>query len=376
MTIAAVDLTLHDLVPPEELGRLLAERYVTVRKHPTLDLWIYNYGPKCQYEPYWTEHTRLLRGLIVRGGGGAIVARPLSKFWNLGERIWDAVSGEPIPVVPPVIDAPFEVYEKMDGSLGIGFIDADGLPSLATRGSFVSEQARRGTEILRARYASALPKLAARLPDLTFCFEIIYPENRIVVDYADRADVVLLAVLDTRTGRDLPLADFDDLGFPVARTWACPDFEQIEELCESDELDGQEGFVVRFATGHRVKVKRTDYQHLHRLVTGVTPRKVWERLREGWTVDALVNGTPPGYAAWVRGIADGLTTRHADTIAHHAALLAERELPDRRAFAEYAKTAPMPALMFALYDGRPEKADEIVWKALRPEPAEPFRVET
>lgn len=376
MTIAAVNLTLDDLVPPAELARLVQERYITVRSHPTLDLRIYNYGPKCQYEPYWTEHTRLLRGVIARGAGGAVVARPLPKFWNLGERIWDAVSGEPIPVVPPVIDAPFEVYEKLDGSLGIGFIDADGLPSLATRGSFISEQARRGTEILRTRYGAILPTLAGHLPDLTFCFEIIYPENRIVVDYADRADVVLLAVLDTRTGQDLPLADFADLGFPLARTWACPDFEQIVDLCESDDLDGQEGFVVRFATGHRVKVKRVDYQHLHRLVTGVTPRKVWERLREGWTVDALVEGTPPGYSAWVREIADGLAAQHAEALARHEALLAGRQFPDRRAFAEYAKAAPMPALMFALYDGQADKAREIVWKALRPEAADPFRVET
>ncbi len=36
----------------------------------------------------------------------------------------------------------------------------------------------------------------------------------------------------------------------------------------------------------------------------------------------------------------------------------------------------MPALMFALYDRQTERAREIVWKALRPEPADPFRVET
>jgi RNA ligase len=367
-TIRASSLSLADLVPPGEVERLVAERYVTARRHPSLDLTIYNYTPRCQYEPYWTDATRLLRGLIVEGASGAVVARPFAKFFNLGE-----VHGGPLP-----LDEPFSVYEKVDGSLGIAYLDADGLPSLATRGSFVSEQARRGTRILRERYAEALPRLAALLPHHTVMVEIVYPENRIVVDYGDRADLVLLGVLDTATGKDLPMESFAHLGFPLARTWPCPSVDEIVALCESDALDGEEGFVVAFESGHRVKVKREEYQRLHRLVTGVTPRKIWEWLRAGLAVEQLTAGAPPAYAAWVRGIADDLLARHAEIVDRHAGLLAEaraRGFADRRGFAELAKRAPIPAILFALYDEKDAAARDAAWKAVRPEPAEPFRPE-
>ncbi|MCC7371630.1 MAG: hypothetical protein IT306_24645 [Chloroflexi bacterium] len=104
---------------------------------------------------------------------GRIAGRPFRKFFNWGER----------EVTIP--DEPFVAYEKMDGSLGISYTDADGLPSLATRGSFTSYQARRACQILRAQYAHTLDAIVA-LGRVTLCFEIILPEYRIVVDYASR----------------------------------------------------------------------------------------------------------------------------------------------------------------------------------------------
>jgi len=72
---------------------------------------------------------------------------------------------------------PFEVYEKLDGSLGILYW-VDDEPRVATRGSFTGVQAQRGTAILRARYGHV-----AFRTDVTYLFEILFPENRIVVDY-------------------------------------------------------------------------------------------------------------------------------------------------------------------------------------------------
>ncbi len=71
----------------------------------------------------------------------------------------------------------FDVYEKMDGSLGILYW-IDDKPFLATRGAFESEQAIKGTELLRKH--QNLNKLNR---NYTYLFEIIYPSNRIVVDY-------------------------------------------------------------------------------------------------------------------------------------------------------------------------------------------------
>ena len=65
------------------------------------------------------------------------------KFFNLEERPETA-----LPALPP---GPFEVFEKVDGSLGILYHAGDG-PALASRGSFTSDQALRGTRLALAPF--------------------------------------------------------------------------------------------------------------------------------------------------------------------------------------------------------------------------------
>jgi RNA ligase len=180
------------------LPEMLREGYVCVQRHPTVPLYIYNYTSKAQYERVWNEVTLQCRGLIL-DANGRVVARPFRKFFNL-EEVQDLPAG------------PFEVYEKLDGSLGILYWLGDEA-YLATRGSFASEQSRRANGILQARYRHVLPRLDR---GHTYLFEIIYPENRIVVNYGGREDLVLLAVVDTATGAELPLPE---VGFPVVERY-------------------------------------------------------------------------------------------------------------------------------------------------------------
>ena len=91
------------------LNKMIAEGYVKVAFHPSEDLYIYNYSQTAQYERVWNEVTLQCRGLIL-DGKGKIIARPFPKFFNLGET--------ENQIIPPL---PFEIYEKMDGSLGISY---------------------------------------------------------------------------------------------------------------------------------------------------------------------------------------------------------------------------------------------------------------
>src|SRR4028119_412849 len=124
------------------LPEMLREGYVCVQRHPTAPLFIYNYTPKAQYERVWNEVTLQCRGLIL-DEGGKVVARPFRKFFNLEEV--DSLPAEP-----------FEVYEKLDGSLGILYWTGE-QAFIATRGSFTSEQSRKANQILHARYGHVLP---------------------------------------------------------------------------------------------------------------------------------------------------------------------------------------------------------------------------
>lgn len=53
----------------EEIMRMVDEKLVTVQKHPTADLFIYNYSQKVQFDKLWNEVTRQTRGLIMDGTG-------------------------------------------------------------------------------------------------------------------------------------------------------------------------------------------------------------------------------------------------------------------------------------------------------------------
>lgn len=261
-------------VDRERLDALAADGWLRSQRHPEADLWIYNYTEKTQYENHWTPETTMCRGLIL-GREGEVVARPFAKFFNYGT---------PQASVLPV--EPFTVTEKIDGSLGILYY-LDGEPLIATRGSFTSEQAKVGTRML-ANYEFS------HAGGTTPLFEIVYPENRIVVDYGDRSELVLLAVLDNQTGRDTLM----DWTGPVATSIDADDVDRLHDLSCSNA----EGFVVAFESGYRVKVKFAEYVRLHKIVTGVNARMIWESMRDGDDLDGLLKDVPDEIYAWIDAI--------------------------------------------------------------------------
>jgi RNA ligase len=123
------------------------------QNHPTLPLSIWNYSPEVQYRQLWDDITLQCRG-IVTDNEGNVVARPFKKFFNIEE-------GNHNPTEE------FEVFEKMDGSLGILFNYKDEWV-FATRGSFTSDQSKRAYKLLEKYPIENLDKKN------TYLFEIIY----------------------------------------------------------------------------------------------------------------------------------------------------------------------------------------------------------
>lgn len=350
-------LTRSGLLDWERLDALVAENYITARTHRTEPLTIYNYTPKTVYNRVWEPTSIACRGLIVDKAKN-IVARPFEKFWNLGENgsTW--------------LNEPYEIYEKMDGSLGISYMTSDGW-AVATRGSFHSDQARDATTLLRSKYASALPQMD---PLLTYLWEIILPSNRIVVDYGDQQELVLLAVLDTASGEELPLDGFGfpDLGFPLVKRYP-PLTEQEIQLAMLEENTNREGFVVRFASGVRVKVKLSEYSRIHRLVTQVTPRRIWEHLSQGDDLTALTALCPPAYQEWVARSEAELRAHFIEIELACKQAFANRPDGDRKTQALYFQQFPYTAVLFRMLDDR-DYAD-VIWKEIYPPAAQPFKVE-
>ena len=331
----------------ELLRELIDKQYINVQKHPTADLYIYNYTAMVQYERCWNEVTKNCRGLIL-DGHGTPVARPFPKFFNLEELTADQIPKEP-----------FEVFEKLDGSLGILYF-IDNQAFMATRGSFTSDQAVRANEILQKKYASILPNLN---PKYTYLFEIIYPENRIVVQYGDQEDLVLTAIVETKTGKELPL---QNTGFTtVEKLEGVKDLRDLKKLA----LPNKEGFVVRFKNGFRLKVKFEEYVRLHRILTGISSKNIWEYLKTKQSIEPLLADVPDEFYDWVHATIDKLNLRYQQI--ENAAKVEFKILENRKETAFYFNTCRYQKILFHMLDGK--DYSKIIWRMIEPAFEKPFR---
>lgn len=331
----------------EDLDGLVSGGYIAKRKHPSEDLFILNYTPKTQYEGLWNDTTMSCRGLII-DSRGSIKARCFKKFFNYEEVIGEVS-------LRAASSMPFKVYDKVDGSLGILYWVGDE-PFIATRGSFESDQARRANEILRRSPRPGLRR------DLTYLFEIVYPANRICVDYGGMEDLVLLATLDTETGEEV-------FGVPSPFVRA----EEISEVSDfssmkSLNLPNKEGFVVRFEDSFRFKIKFDDYVRLHSLIFSVSSRSIWRSMMEGREIP--VDMLPDEIYRWVRSEKEDITARR-DSIASAASEAFSRIAHlGRKEFAGAALEYEWPQVLFAMLDGKPW--DHMVWKMVEPDYRTPF----
>ncbi|MEM1122490.1 MAG: T4 RnlA family RNA ligase [Bacteroidota bacterium] len=330
----------------EALNKMIEEGYVKVNKHPMADLWIYNYSETAQFERVWNEVTLQCRGLIL-DKNGEVVARPFPKFFNLEE-----LENTTIP------NLPFEVYEKMDGSLGISYaIDQEIF--IATRGSFTSEQSVKANELLNTKYAAAKAKMN---PAITYLFEIIYPANRIVLDYGDREELVLLGMIHTATREELPLAD---IGFPTVKKYdGLNELQQLKALA----LDNKEGFVVKFANNFRLKVKFEEYIRIHRLVTQVSTINIWENLMNHQPLDELLERVPDEFYHWVKATVAKLEKEYQ--IIEDIAKNEYQVLATRKETALYFQKCTYPKILFSMLDGKDYA--KTIWRYIRPIYERPF----
>lgn len=328
------------------LKYLVDKKYVNVQKHPTADLYIYNYSPKTQYERKWNDVTLNCRGLIL-DQNDSVVARPFKKFFNFSEHSPDEIPSEG-----------FEVFEKMDGSMGILYW-LDGTPHIASRGSFDSSQARKANQIFHSKYKHTFDLLDR---SKTYIFEIIYPENRIVCDYGDLEDLILLAVIDNETGEDHNLPD---IGFPVVKRYDW--MTDISQML-TEKSNDREGYVIRFRNGFRVKVKFEEYCRLHRILTQVSNKTIWEYLSQGRDFDEILDKVPDEFYGWVKNTKENLLKDYLEI--ENEAKGYYRPFENRKEAAEHFLKHRLSGILFSMLDGK--NPSPIIWRMIKPKFEKPF----
>jgi len=365
-------MKLFELFSEADLAAQIEARMVRAVPHPGGRLTLYNYTKVAQFTPeLWNHVTDKCRGLIV-DTEGTVVARPFEKFWNLDDPRHPETLTANLPATPPVLT------RKLDGSLGVGY-QLEGRWHVATRGSFLSEQAVWASRWLAQHSPSIWPQGHTPL------FEIVFPENQIVVRY-DFAGLVLLALVHIETGEEIGYAELPQHGERnnmqvVAR------FDRPLAACLEEDVPNEEGYVAAWprpgTTPLRVKIKYATYSRLHKLLTQTTSLTIWEMLRDGLDIGEVTKDVPAEFRAWIDAIERRLRGEYqAIEDAAQSAFASypgEKNIADAAQKKEFAlwvlaNHAPLSGILFAIVAGKPY--DAIIWKQIRPQGDEQtFKVE-
>ncbi len=349
------------------LKNYIDENLIIANKHPEYDIWILNYSPKVPSKKFWDVYTMSCRGMVIDAEGN-ILARPFQKFKNYEEHD------------PSEIDMSqdFDIFEKMDGSLIILFYyEPRMIWIVATRGSFISEQSIEAKKILNNLSELININIYDKLSKTnTYLFEVIYPENRIVVNYGNKRELILLSRVENETGFELY---YDDLVkqyskyFTVVKRYEIKNIKNLNELKALEE-DNREGFVIRFFNGFRVKVKFSEYIRLHGILTNVSNLVVWEHMRDNYEFDDLLERVPDEFYDWLIKTKNKLQSEFNEierlSLLEFVRIYHVNEITERTSFAEIAKQSKYRSILFKLYDKR-QYAD-IIWKMIRPKYSKPF----
>lgn len=219
---------------------------------------------------------------IVFDSAGLVIARPLSKFHNVGEKEATRVENLDWTKVARVMD-------KRDGSMIHTVVTKDGF-ALKSKKSFTSDVA-----IAATKWVTARPNYVSFCDDITdvgytAIFEYTAPTARIVLYYPEEM-MTLLHIRDNATGEYLSPKELErwavGYGIPVVQEvndfwWTMSDagvpttrefnFEALMAAVHTRE--GVEGWIVQFESGEMVKVKTKWYMDRHRVMTFIRERDI------------------------------------------------------------------------------------------------------
>lgn len=312
-----------------QLDKRVDEGLIRRALHPTLPLRIYSYTAECQWRGAWDKYTMMARGLIL-DAAGTVVARPFPKFYNYGEKCCPE---------PPRL--PFKVWEKLDGSLLIGF-NYEGAWHVSTRGSFDNQFVDYGSQFL--------PQLEPFPHHYTICMEVCMPPDLDGLERAvpHRPGVYLLGAVDLYSGKDMELDR-------ISSTWN-PEFlprlydgtpEALSELARK-QVD-TEGWVLRWSNGFRIKIKTAWYYRLFRAICRLE-ETVRDGMLKGEKKEEILKEVPEELRADAeniyRQVRKHVLAREQEVIG----LTLEHWQDDKKQFAHAVHRHPQRALMLMCYE--------------------------
>jgi RNA ligase len=218
-------------------------------------------------DPVGSAIRRECRGITFDTEGN-LICRKFHKFFNAGEKPETQINK--INLYEPHI-----VLEKLDGSLISGQPTPDGFVLVTKAG--VTEISQQAEEFIKdkSHYSTFILKCIQR--GTTPLFEWVSRKNRIVVDYPED-NLILTGMRYNDTGKYVDYQVMVD----YAAAWNIPVVRAVDGLAVQNielfvkqvrEWEDDEGVVVRFDSGHMVKVKSEDYVLRHKTKDQISQEK-------------------------------------------------------------------------------------------------------
>jgi RNA ligase len=308
-------------------------------------LWDHN-------DPVGSAIRRECRGLIFNHDG-SIISRPYSKFFNVGEK-------EETQLNKVNLYEPHIVLEKLDGSMIRPIPTPEGF-RLATKAG-VTDVAMNAEVFIadKPHYARFIHKCL--LMNVTPIFEWVSRKNRIVVDYPTD-NLILTGMRYNNTGLYVGYKAMEQ----YATAWNIPVVQAVSGLAVQNielfvkqvrEWESDEGVVIRFNSGHMVKVKADDYVLRHKSKDSISQEKnVLQTILED-TVDDLVPLLTPDDADRLQRFQNAFWVGLEDVACDLAELFVtgNTKYPDKKDFAvEFVQKILLPKyapIMYAMKSGR------------------------
>ena len=258
---------------------------------------------------------------------------------------------------------------------------------VCTRGSFESDQAKLAEALLKRNNPNFVMDLINnRIPHETrdtFLFELIGPDNRIVVQYAENK-LISLGIIALNNPNHMGYYEYsynwlkDNFcacyNFEIVKSFdGITDFKSCRELMARDNA---EGFVVKFDNGLRVKLKYQDYCRLHKILTGISTKTIWEMLMHKDDFSIVLEKVPDEFMDWVKKTKLELEQKYKNLEEICMAWKLEvGGFKTRKEQAQYIlnHTTEEAGVVFNMLDNKPY--DMLIWKLVRPKYEQPFKKE-
>lgn len=314
---------------------------------------------KDTFEGETPEQTNILinlRGTIFDNATGEITRLMWHKFKNVGE-------GEDYAESTFDMSEPHVIEEKLDGSC-IGFFRlSSGQIRAGTRAGItdVSVLAENFLwfEMEREKSLKYIRSIENCINmGYTPIFEFCSRANRVVIDYPE-TKLVWTGLRHMKTGKYEPLHVLKTLGeehkpmdfVKVVST----EYASMKELVElvQNSTSGEEGVVIKFASGRMAKTKCADYVLKHRTLDGLRFEKDILKMVLTGVIDDVLPLVQPDIKARLVAYNESVLRRvqmAQDEMQNCFDNL--KHISSKKNFAELVKQSPYRAGLFKMYDGK------------------------